>query len=68
MMMRLLGHDLYGVRAIGLIDAHRPRCADAIAVQEDHDFANDLLFGPSGCDPVGPNRAYGFLRKAGVTG
>ncbi len=26
-------------------------------MQEDHDFANDLLFGPGGCDPVGPNRA-----------
>src|SRR5215470_16682045 len=45
--VRVLGHDLDGVRAIGLEDPHRSRGADAVAVQKDHDFPHGLLFGPS---------------------
>ena len=46
--IRVLGHDLDGVGAIGLEDAHCPRRADTVAVQEDHDLSHGLLFGPGG--------------------
>ena len=46
--IRVLGHDLDGVGAVGLVDAHRPRRADTVAVQEDHDFPHRLLLGPGG--------------------
>ena len=52
----ILRHNLHGIRAVGLVDAHRPRRADAIAVKEDHDFANDLLFGPGRGDTAGSYR------------
>src|SRR6266550_7254395 len=42
-----------GVGAIGLEDPHRPRGADTVAVQKDHDFPHSLLFGP-GCENAGP--------------
>ena len=53
----VLGHDLDGVGAVGLEDAHRPRGADAVAVQEDHDLAHDLLLGPGVGDALGAHRA-----------
>ena len=53
----VLGHDLHGVRAVGLEDANRPGGADPVAVQEDHDLPDDLLLGPGVRDPLGPNRA-----------
>src|SRR5262245_18598000 len=53
----VLGHHLDGIRAVGLEDADRPRRADAMAVQEDHDLPNRLLLGPGGTDPAGANRA-----------
>ena len=31
-------------------------CTDAIAVQKDHDLANDLLIRPSICNALGANR------------
>ena len=34
--IRVLGHDLDGVGAIGLEDPHRSRGADTVAVQKDH--------------------------------
>jgi hypothetical protein len=34
-----------------------PRGADAVAVQEDHDLADDLLFGPGIGDALGANLA-----------
>src|SRR5262245_10018902 len=49
-------HGLHGVRAVGLVNAHRSRRADAIAVKEEHDFADDLLLGPGGGDTAGPYR------------
>ena len=52
----VLRHDLHGVRAVGLVDAHRPRCADTVAMQEDHDFSDDLLLGPSRGDAIGAYR------------
>ena len=45
------------IGAVGLEDAHRPRRADAVAVQEDHDLADRLLIGPGGDDAVGALRA-----------
>ena len=53
----VLGHDLHGVRAIGLEDANRPGGADPVAVKEDHDLPDDLLLGPGVRDPLGPNCA-----------
>src|SRR5262249_59937510 len=35
------------VGPVGLEDSYRPRCADAVALQEHHDLANDLLLGPT---------------------
>ena len=32
--------------AVGLVDAHRPARADAVGVEEHHDFADDFLLGP----------------------
>ena len=51
----VLGHDLHGVRAVGLEDANRPRSSYPVAVKEDHDLPDDLLFGPGVCDPLGSN-------------
>ena len=53
----VLGHDLHGIGAISLEDPHRSRRADAVAVQEDHNFANDLLFRPGGSDAAGSDSA-----------
>jgi hypothetical protein len=51
----VLGHHLHGVRAVGLEDANRPGGSDPVAVKEDHDLPDDLLFGPSVRDSLGPN-------------
>jgi hypothetical protein len=55
--VRVLGHDANGVGAVGLENAHCPRRADAVAVQEDHDLADRLLIRPGGDDALGPLRA-----------
>ena len=54
--IRVLRHDLDGVGAIGLEDPHRPCRADTVAVQEDHDFPDCLLFCPGGKNAGGANR------------
>ena len=36
---------------IGLVDAHRPAGADAVAVEEHHDLADHLLLGPGFLNP-----------------
>jgi hypothetical protein len=41
--IRVLRHDLDGVRPVGLEDANRPGGADPVAVKEDHDLPHDLL-------------------------
>ena len=51
----VLRHDLDGVRAVGPEYPHRPRRADAMAVQEHHDLADDLLLGPGVGDPLRPH-------------
>ena len=38
--------------AVGLVDAHRPAGADAVAVEEHHDLADDLLLGPGFLDAL----------------
>jgi hypothetical protein len=53
----VLRHDLHGVSTIGLVDAHRPRRAHAMLVQEHHDLAHDLLLGPGVRDARGTHRA-----------
>ena len=54
--IRVLGHDLDGVGTVGLENPHRPRRADAVAVQEDHDFPHRLLLGPGGENAGSANR------------
>src|SRR5665213_2434765 len=49
-------HDLHGVGAVCLVNAHRAGRADAVAVQEDHDLPHDLLLGPGVGDPFGSDR------------
>ena len=46
--------SLHRVGAVGLVDPHRPRGADAVGVQEQHDLADHLLLGPAGDDPRRP--------------
>jgi hypothetical protein len=41
------------IGAVGLEDADRARGAYPVAVQEQHDLANDLLVGPARDDPLG---------------
>ena len=55
--VRVLGHDLNGIHAVGLVDPHRARRADAMAVQEHHNLANDLLFRPGVGDAFGTHTA-----------
>ena len=43
----VLRDQLNRVGAVGLVDAHRARGADAVAVQEQHDLADHLLLGPA---------------------
>src|SRR5271169_2511103 len=55
--VRVLRNELNRVGAIDLVDAHRARRADAVAVQEQHDLADDLLLGPTRNDALRPFRA-----------
>jgi hypothetical protein len=54
--IRIFSHDLDGVRAVGLVDAHRPCRPDAVAMQEHHDFPHRLLLGPGGENAGSANR------------
>ena len=61
----VLRHHLHGVVAVGLEDPHRPGGADAMAVQEHHDFAHHLLIGPGLGDAARPHLANpGHLPQA----
>ena len=61
----VLRDQLNRIGAIGLVDAHRARGADAVAVQEQHDLADHLLLGPAPDDPLGTLRADpGHLTQA----
>ena len=50
----VLGDERDRVLAVDLVDAHRPRRADAVGVQEQHDLAYGLLVGPARDDARGP--------------
>ena len=50
--VRVLRHDLHRISAVGPEYPHRPRGADAVAVQEHHDLADHLLLGPGIGDPL----------------
>ena len=52
----VLAHDLHGIGAVGLEDAHRAGRANVVLVQEHHDLADPLLVRPGRGDPVGPLR------------
>jgi hypothetical protein len=56
--VRILRNELDRVGAVGFVDAHRTRGADLVAVQEQHDLADDLLLGPAGDNPLRSLRAY----------
>ena len=55
--VRVVAHHLDGIDAVGLVDAHRPRRADAVGVQKYHDLANDLLLRPGVGDAPGAHAA-----------
>src|SRR5215469_11440554 len=64
--VRVFRNQPDGIGAIGLVDAHRARPADAIAVQEQHDLADHLRLGPAGDDPLRTFGAdAGHLTQAG---
>ena len=54
--IRVLGHDLDGISAIGLENSYRACRADPIAMQEHHDFPHRLLLGPGGKNAGCTNR------------
>ena len=64
----ILGHDLDGIRAISLINAHSPRGADPVTVEEDHDLSHDLLLGPGRGDALGADttNAIHFAKPVGL--
>jgi hypothetical protein len=53
----VLAHDLHSIRAVGLEDTNRSGGTDPVAVQEDHDLANNLLLGPGIGDALGAHGA-----------
>ena len=55
--VQVLRHHLRRVGAVGPEYPHRPRRADAVAVQEHHDLADNLLLGPGIRDPLRPHLA-----------
>src|SRR5260370_42602087 len=55
--IRVLGHDLDGLDAVGLEYPHCPRCTDAVGVQEEHDLPYCLLLGPGGSNSAGTHGA-----------
>src|SRR5262249_5174060 len=62
--IRVFRDELNGIGTIGFVDAHRPRRADTIAVQEQHDLTDDFLLGPAGDDPLRALRAdAGYLAQ-----
>src|SRR5438046_4057068 len=45
--VRVLGDQLNGIGSVGLIDPYGSRGSDAVAMEEQHDLADDLLLGPA---------------------
>ena len=58
----VFGHDLDGIRTVGLEDANGPGRSDAVAVQENHDLPHDLLLRPGVGNALGADSAdAGYL-------
>src|SRR4029077_19218735 len=55
--IRVLRDEPNGIGAVSFVNAHRARRADTVAVQEQHDLADDLLLGPARDDSLGAFRA-----------
>ena len=57
-----------GILPVGLVDADGPAGADAVAVKEDHDLPDDLLFCPGFLDafPAFRTDAVQFLQPGGL--
>src|SRR5262249_34782470 len=55
--IRIFGDKSDRIDTAGLVNPHRARCGYAIAVQEQHDLADDLLIGPASDDPLGALRS-----------
>src|SRR4051794_12042290 len=53
----VVAHQVDGLLAVLLVDAHGPRGADAVRLQEDHDLAHGLLFAPAFADLLDAARA-----------
>src|SRR5437763_8495809 len=51
--VRVLGDQLNGIGSVGLVDPYGSRGSDSVAMEEQHDLADDLLFGPAGNDLPG---------------
>ena len=61
----VFGHHLHGVIAVRLENPHGTGGADAMAMEEHHDFAHHLLIGPGGGNPAGADLAdAGHLPQA----
>src|SRR4029077_835430 len=54
--------DLDGVRTIGLEDPHRPRRADTVAMQEDHDFPHCFLLSSENSGSANWSNAIDFTQ------
>src|SRR5262249_29520617 len=50
-------HQFHGLVAVGLVDAHGPRGADAVRLEEDHDATDGLLLLPALADALQSARA-----------
>src|SRR5258708_31995885 len=64
--IRVLGHDLDGLGAVGLEYPHCPRCTDAVSMQEEHDLPYGLLLGPGGSNSAGAHGADAIARAQPV--
>ena len=64
----VFAHHLHGIGTIGLEDTNCPRCAHAVAVQEDHDFPHDLLLCPGLGDTPGAYRTNAINLMQAVRG
>src|SRR5581483_3054071 len=64
----ICAQSFYGAFAVGFVDPHRAARPDSMGMEENHDLADDFLFGPRRLDPPTPFRAdtFDFLQPGGV--
>src|SRR3984893_13067346 len=53
----VLRNELDGLGAVGFVDAHRARASNAVAGQDKHGLADDLVTGPTANDALRPLQA-----------